>query len=346
MELIKISGTSYERGYKFGKKFKDEIKSCIKFEDKFWSVGVSLDQTKKSTKKNEKIFKSFAPEILEEIRGLADGSKLKYEELLNSSISSPYFSPMFCSAFVALNNLTKNRGPIMGRNVDWLKESKKYVRYVLTRPSNGYKHICSRPLESVGYYDGINERGLAIAWTGVFTLKSEVAPGMLMFFVTKLVLERCSSVKEAVKLIKNIPIASATNFIILDRNEAVVIETTSKHKVIRKPEKMNRGNFIIMTNNFISPKMKRYDIIQKKWPKITDPKIKRYKELIKESAGLIDIKMTKEILSDHEGFICIHGKEGEMISETISSFITLPRSKSLFYANGNPCENEYFNFRI
>lgn len=344
MKLIKISGTPYERGYKFGKIFKDKIKTCIEFKDKFWSTKVPPEQNKKSYKENEEIFESFTPEILEEVRGLADGTRLKYRQLLGSVISSPYFSPTFCSAFVALDNLTKNKEPIMGRNVDWASESKKYVRYVLTTPSEGYIHVCSRDLDSIGYYDGINERGLTIAWAGVFTLKSEVTPGLLMFFITKHVLERCSSVKEAIKLIKNIPIANATNFIILDGNEAVVIETTSKHRVIRKPK--TKEDFLLITNSFTSPKMKKYDIIHKKWPKITDSRIVRYTKLIKENAELVDVKVAKKILSDHKGFICSHGKEGQREWETISSFISIPKSKSLFYANGSPCKNKYFNFKI
>jgi len=346
MELVKISGTPYERGYEFGKRFKDRIKACLEAEDKFWSARTSSEQTRESAKKNEKIFESFAPELLEEIRGLGDGSGLEYKRLLSSNISSPYFSPLFCSAFVVLGSLTKNKEPIMGRNVDWSSDSKKHIKYVFTRPSNGYSHICSRDLDSVGYYDGMNEKGLAIGWAGVFTLKSEVAPGLLMFFITKLVLERCSSVEEAVKLIKSIPIANATNFIIVDKNEAAVIETTSKHRIIRKPKKSKRENFLIITNNFISPKMKKYDIIYKRWPEATDPRIKRYNELIKENTGRIDAEVTKRILSDHEGFICTHSNVGKATSETISSFIAMPKSKSLFYANGSPCRTKYFNFKI
>ena len=233
----------------------------------------------------------------------------------------------------------------MGRNVDWSSESKKHIRYTLTKPSDGYSHICSRNLDSVGYYDGVNEKGLVIGWAGVFTPKSEVAPGLLMFFITKLVLERCSSVRESVKLIENIPIANATNFIILDEKEAAVIETTSKHRIIKRPKRAN-GQFLIITNSFTSPKMKKYDIVHKKWPKATDPRIKRYNELIKENAGLIDVKITKKILSDHEVFICAHDKGGEQGQGTISSFIALPKSRTLFYANGSPCKSKYFNFEV
>lgn len=346
MELIKITGNPYERGYKFGERLKNKIKACIEFENNFWSARVTPEQTKRSFEENIGVFESFAPEILEEIRGLAEGAGLKHEQFLNSAISSPYFSPMFCSAFIALSSLTKNKEPIMGRNVDWSSESKIHIRYTLTKPSNGYNHICSRDLDSVGYYDGMNERGLAIGWAGVFTPKSEVAPGLSMFFITKLVLERCSSAKEAIRLIENVPIANAANFIILDKNGAAVIETTSKHRIIRTPKKSKRENFLIITNNFTSPKMKKYDVIYKKWPEAADPRIKRYNELIKENAGSIDVKITKKILSDHEGSICAHDKDEGQGQETISSFIALPKSKSPFYANGAPCKNKYFNFEV
>jgi isopenicillin-N N-acyltransferase-like protein len=349
MELIKISGTPYERGYEFGKKFKDKIKACIKSEDKFWSARASLEQIRESAKRNEKIFESFAPELLEEIGGLGDGCGLEYKRLLGSTISSPYFLPAFCSAFVASGSLTKDGKPIMGRNVDWSRESRKHIRYVFAKPREGYAHICSRDLDSVGYYDGINEKGLAIAWAGVFASESEVAPGLLMFFITKLVLERCSDAEEAIKLIGSVPMANATNFIISDANEAAIVETTSRHRVVKRLKRANKGNFLVITNNFTSPRMRKYDvirkIIRKKWPKAADPRIERYTKLIKEHAGLIDAKAAKRILSDHEGFICAHGN-GRGMSETISSFIALPESKSVSYANGTPCKSEYFNFKI
>jgi len=343
MKLIEIGGTPYERGYKFGIKLKNKIKKCIEFQDKYWANKVSPNKVMKSYKENKKIFESFAPEILEEIRGLADAIKLEYKKFLIPSICSPYFLP-FCSAFVALNNLTKNKKPIMGRNVDWLSESQKHIIYVFTKPDNGYKHICSRHLNSVGYYDGINEKGLAITWTGIFTFESETAPGLLMFFITKLVLEKCSNIKEAIKLIKKIPIANSINFIILDKNEAAIIETTSKHRIVKKLRK--NENFLIITNSFMSQKMKKYDIAYVKWPKLTDPRFQRYTKLIKENEGLIDVELTKKILSDHEGFICAHSKRRQKKWNTISSFIALPESKIAFYVNGNPCKNKFFKFSI
>lgn len=339
MKLNEIVGSPYNRGQKFGKVFKQRIKSLVESRNIFWSTKFTEEQISKSFEKNIGIFESFAPEILEELKGLIAGAELN-EKFLVSSISSPHFSPTFCSAFVVLHSLNKSKEPIMGRNVDSFGESKENMVYILVNPDKGYKHICSRYLDSVGYYDGMNEMGLAISWAGVFAEESEIAPGLLMFFLTKLSLERCSSVEEAIRLIKRIPISNAANFLILDKKEAAIVETTSKHKFVRK---VGTENFLIINNNFSSNEMKKYDAVLKKHPEAADPRIKRYTELL--GGGDIDVETCKKILSDHDGGICNHDGEN-CLGETVSSFIALPKSKSVLYSKGPPCKNTYFNYTI
>lgn len=322
VKIKRIEGSPYSRGVQLGEKIKDKIQHIPKTEN--MSNMKILGDKEEWVQENEKIVKRKSPEIIQEMRGLSHATKMEYNDILFSNLltnicPSELLSSTPCSGFTVLGDKTRNGELILGRNLDWDHRLKNYVCYLNVDPTDRYSYFCSNFLNWVGCCDGVNEKGLAIAWAGVFLPRSELRPGLPMWMITKLVLENCSNVKEGLKLIRDLPLAQGANFLLIDSTgKGVAIEKTSKNINLRR----GKEDFLIITNCFLSKKMKEYDLIYKKWPNFSSPRYAGYKKLIKGKRK-IDTKFAKKMLSDKSSGI--YGKN------TLSSFICELKSNKIFY---------------
>lgn len=98
----------------------------------------------------------------------------------------------------------------------------------------------------------------------------------------------------------------------------------------------------IMTNHFQhikKPIRTISDTFIKTW---TEKRLLRGQTLIKSVSSCDDIK---KLLSDHAGYpnfsICNHGR-----IHTASSYIINCSEKTILYCTGNPCKNEYIEYKL
>ncbi|WRK51689.1 C45 family peptidase [Coprobacillaceae bacterium CR2/5/TPMF4] len=84
--------------------------------------------------------------------------------------------------------------------------------------------------------DGVNEFGLAIGLTFVYSL--DIAPGFNGGMLVRYLLEKCKTVFQAIKFLQTIPIASSQTITLADASgEIAVVECNSKDISIIYPDK-------------------------------------------------------------------------------------------------------------
>ena len=319
-------GTYYEAGYKWGNLL-------------FHSGNIISNQPTFSITKERNefskaclpIYQKYYPEILEEIRGIANGQRRSFEDLF-TFLSSMYCFELTnhctCFAFKDKNNI------ILARNSDFLVSLEKLYMNCIYKLNEVYS-FNGNTTAFVQMEDGINEHGLAIGLT--FVYPKICGAGFNAGMLVRYLLEKCKSTKEAIKHLKMLPIASQQVLIIADSyGDIASVECNNEKMHIVNPSKEN--DFVLSTNNFYSDEMKQYNNLS-----IDDWKSnERYQvaySALQQNKNQFSLNLAKNILSGKYGFMCQYDRKKD--ADTVWSVIYDTRNKKIYRAEGNPSRRAF-----
>lgn len=317
----RFKNSHYEAGFNWGKILYNhgkQIKDNHVFE--------ITEERKEFAKKCLPIYEKYYPEVLEEIKGLADGQKSSYEDFFTFLLS------MYCFEF---NNhcsciAIKNKDNILfGRNSDFLVSLEKLYMNCLYNLNNSYA-FNGNTTAFIEMEDGINEYGLAVGLT--FIYPTIIKPGFNSGMLVRYLLEKCKTTDEALELLKNTPIASQQTLTIADRTgNIVVVECNCCHIEIIRPNK--DGNFVTTANEFNSNKMKKFNNYEVDTWKAEERYLISYNTL-KEHKNNYSFDLIKDILSGKYGFMCQYDRKND--ADTVWSVIYDIKNNEIFRTEGNP----------
>ncbi len=277
------------------------------------------------------VYEKYYPEVLEEIRGLADGQKSRYEDFYTFLLSMYCFefnNHCTCFAFKDEDNL------IFGRNSDFLVALEKLYMNCLYK-LNGAYGFNGNTTAFIEMEDGINEHGLAVGLTFIYPkiTRAGFNSGMLVRYL----LEKCKTVDEVVESLNMLPIASQQTLTVMDNvGNFAVIECNCSHVEVIKPTK--HDNFVVATNGFVSPKMTEYnnhDIDD--WR--SDERYSVAYNALKENRDHFSVELARDILSGKYGFMCQY--ERNKGADTAWSVIYDIKNKKIYRAEGNPSRKKF-----
>lgn len=313
----RFKNSHYEAGFRYGcllNKNNKILDSCPTF---------SIDADRLAFgKKCTEVIENYYPEIIEEIRGLADGNKASFE-FLSTLIFSMYCYDVNnrCSCFAFKNN----QDIIFGRNSDFLVSIEKLYMNVIYKLNNVYS-FNGNTTAFIEIEDGMNEKGLSVGLT--FIPIEKVKPGFNVGVLTRFLLEKCTSVNESIEALKKLPIASGGTLTIADKKgDMAVVELHPDEINIIYPN----NNYVCATNIFTSNKMKKYNLSYfDNWQAL-----ERYNTL--ESSlkkQKYSIKFAQELLSGKYGFICQYDRTKN--ADTVWSSIYDMKKMKIYRVEGNP----------
>ena len=314
----RFKGDPYQIGLKYGnilKKNHIELFGLDDLDDFQLNYGIQSEQ----------ILRKYFREACDEMSGIADGMGVAYRNfsawLMCISIC---LEVPGCSMIAFL----KNDQIVFGRNNDLPPIFQKISGSALYAPSGGYSFIANSSA-FVGAEDGINEKGLAVGMTYVWA--KELRPGFNSMFFVRYILEKCATVEEGLEAIASLPIGGAYHLILADKENIAHVEC-SPQKV-----KINRGNFAVATNHFVSEEMKEYE--EKKNLYFS---VERYRTGHHASCKGFDrnaVDYAKDLLGGKLGFMCQYGKE--LNFDTVWSSVYDTTHHKIYRAEGNPSRKRY-----
>ncbi len=288
-------------------------------------------------KQSEALMRRHAPELLEELHGLAEGAGLDFDALLTLSITAPYdpddLPHTACTVLAVLPERSADGRTIAGRNFDFFHDvSAESATTYITYPDTGYASLGNCDIWT-GREDGINEAGLFVGQAAFF--RAGLKPGITFWFVVRMLLERCATVAEGLKLLSGLPHSASWTYLLADsRGDAAVVEPTPDGVAVRRAE----NGLLLLTNHAVCPEWAGTE----NWvPPDSHPRYERLRSLL-GSGSLVDTVKVKAALGDHEGLVCSHGAHlpGRRFG-TLWSVVGIPGERSLDIAPGNPCETKY-----
>jgi predicted choloylglycine hydrolase len=285
----------------------------------------------------ERAMERHAPEMLEELQGLAEAAELDYETLLALSTTAPFDDEELpaanCTVLAVLPERTVDGRPIVGRNYDFFHDvSAEGATTYRTYPAGRYASLGDCDIW-VGREDGLNEAGLFVGQAAFFM--RGLQPGLTFWFVGRILLDRCATVEEGLALLHQVPYAGSWTYLLADRSGgAAVVEPTAQGVEVRYPE----DGLLVMTNHAVCPRWAgKEDFV----PPDSHPRYDRLCALL-GGERRVDVEMVKAALRDHEGLVCSHGAHfPQRKFGTLWSVVGRPGERQLEIAAGNPCQAAY-----
>ena len=322
----RFSGSHYEAGYRWGRlllKNGKKLDHCPTFALTEGKYAFAEECTKE--------YQTYFPEVLEEIRGIADGNEVPVETLhtlLFSMYCFEFDNKCTCFAFSTENEI------VFARNSDFLVSLEKLYMNCLYRLSGSYA-FNGNTTAFVQMEDGVNQHGLAVGLTFIYPHVRK--PGLNAGMLLRCLLETCKTTAEAMEKLKALPIASAQTFTIADQTgDIAVVECNPNDMEIIRPRAGEQ--FVATANNFNSEKMKPY-----RNPAIDDWRSEeRYqtaRNALLQNKGKYTVPFAQDVLSGKYGFLCQYDRRQN--ADTVWSVVYDLKRKQIWRAEGNPSRKHF-----
>jgi isopenicillin-N N-acyltransferase like protein len=355
---VQLDGQPYDIGYKHGETLKPRVQGNIKKVFALmnqYAPGVTKPVVIKAAKKFVRPAERWSPELVEEIRGIADGAGVPFEEAfaLNSLLElsmnvGDFAQPLACTCFCAQSPTTKEDGLFIGQNQDlWAPWCRDYFSVLKINPSVGPSMAITTLAGMVGMV-GLNSEGLSIVGNGLSIKGNQVGVPIMMFMRRAL---QQKTIGDVVGMLTKSTRASPLNLLVGDANgEFYDFELAAKDY---DSFYIGEGSYA-HSNNCFSEKLKKNETVQDGifYPD-TVVRVNRMRKLLKVNEGRVGFEEIKGFLSDHVNYprsICRHPdpsipeKAWQDQWETTASVIMEPRKSKLWIAAGNPCKEEYVQY--
>jgi len=338
LRMITVSGDHYTAGYKIGQKTAPEIRRILE---------LSGEQVKKQDpslrKKYSAMFlnlvKDAAPDILDELRGVADGAGANFDELFMFNLKE-------------LETLAKQRLPesencttiikpkedrvLVGHNEDGDHNNDLFLLKAKIGDNPRFLALCYH-----GWLPGaaaaVNSAGLFQTINNIFS--TDVRVGLPLLFHARTALG-AKGIEEAEEVITARKRARGENFIFYKGNTCRNIETSAtRHKTrdVTVP--------YVHTNHYIEKDMLPMQLKIPPEKASTLQRSARAQKLVREQDD-IDLDTIKRILADHANeprSICLHRF---LHLRTLGSVLFDTSKKELHISRGLPCKARYYTYAL
>ncbi len=295
------------------------------------------------------LWKEAARPTMDMLRGLGDALGLPDERFFKYTIAS-YLTDRArgfssegkgCTVWGAAGPVTVDDEPLLAKNRDYWLDHRQLQCLANAHPRQGYNYLYLTSAGSPGVFSaGMNEAGLAVADTHVASL--DIGPGLPRYALMMEILERHETVGSALDYLRDAPhVGNGTLALVDAYGDMAVFETGHEHPGVVLPE----GGFVVTTNHYVTPQLCN-QWIDREPSGLQGNSLARYmhvQQALQEGRGRVDLAWAEGLMSSHRGplnSICRHPAI-ELHSGTIASLIFRPRQKTIYLANGLPCQTDF-----
>jgi isopenicillin-N N-acyltransferase-like protein len=340
MKTLEVSGSHHEIGVSYGSQAKECVEKFLNiFFSKLESLKVNREKAFEIAERLEEHVKQYAPALLDEIQGIAEGADKDYNEILslNCIFEIPRIAGKKEAHYCTVWGSVVNGEVIAIQNLDLASEYAELLHLLHITPERG-KRIRVQVLAGMLGMMGMNEDGLVFSGTTVSSKK--VKYGVPKPFLGRSILNTCTTAKQAVDCLLKAPRTTGGNAMLLDAEGGFyIVECSAEKCAVLHPEQ----HYLFSTNHYtdcnLEPLSPTDDIESSK------ARLKRIQELFANTEKH-DLETLKKFARDHDGepgnlTICRHGN-----ISTVSSIIFEPAKRRMWIASGLPCENEYTEYTV
>lgn len=362
--VLELNGNAYERGLQHGKALKQDIAAVYtKWKDNIrkdtnGDPDSVLDAFRKAIH-FEPITRKYAPDLLDEMKGLAIGSGQSYEDVYAFQLVDEYWvyrnrlnneEKHHCSGIGV--PATAGRPAFIAQNMDLENYMQGYqvllhIPATVTEPEQ-YILSCAGLL-ALG---GMNGKGIGLCMNTLMELESST-DGLPVAFIVRAVLAKQEG-KEALQFLKTVKHASGQNYI-LGIADSVYDFEASANQVVRFIPGSGSNQVVYHTNHALA----NHDV--KPWykssheevlagtskPRNSEIRFASLERRLNKPASGITAELIKETLRSKDNAmnpVCVAFSENGFGFTFSSILYTLGGKRSISLTNGSPDQSEYKTF--
>jgi isopenicillin-N N-acyltransferase like protein len=364
MPRLELRGSALERGRQYGEKARDRVRRSVDSYRRVFEHYAQWDwpTVVQQARRYVGAIEQFAPHALEEMKGIAEGAGLQFEDVLalnvrsevmfasganaNANISDALANE--CSAFAVLPEASLSGHTLVGQNWDWLLHARETIVFLDVKRDDGPDFVT---IVEAGLLakTGMNSSGLAVCTNTLVSVLDDGAGGVPYHVMLRALLD-CESITDGVSLVFSADKALSANYLLGYVDGLAIDLEVIPGGVSSVRALMPEDGLLTHTNHFLSADFVRSDSRLPQSPN-TLFRLQCLKSGLKRDAGAITVESLTKILSDHRNAplgVCSHGDERAPLQEryaTIASVIYDLDAKELFMAAGQPCGCEFQHYR-
>ncbi len=261
LKVVHVWGTPHEMGLQYGKAVGADFRAAY---ETYMHQRVELDQHYPLDYQRQcaaAMAKHIPQGYVEEMRGVAEGAGVPYEEilLLHTHADMVHFGhewgkvtdgrqrkqESLCSNFVAFGAATKDGKVYHGRALDWTIKSgiQQYAVLYIAEPKGGVPFAILTYTGAIGGVTGLNAEGITFGEMTSST-SDETLDGLPLFLVCRHILDSCRDLAAVEQFVKTYPGTTGWNFVTAagKAGDARAFEVDAKHRVVFRPNDPAENN--------------------------------------------------------------------------------------------------------
>jgi isopenicillin-N N-acyltransferase like protein len=337
----------FARGLCHGRMARDQVVASLRTYRRLFKdfVGIEWEDAKRIGMRYARPIGAYAPDLLEEIRGVAEGSGNDLAEILalnsRSEIALSARLVDGCTAFAAFGTATAGGDVLLCQNWDW-RASQREAFVVLLIEREDRPAITMLTEAGIIGKIGFNSAGLGACLNAIVTDQVR-EDGVPLHVVLRRILDS-RNLGDAIQAVGAAGIASAANFLIAqDRGGALDIEAVPSDFDVLLPDR----DMICHTNHLRSLRLVAVRDLGKMVLPDSYPRLARVVRLLEERHGCLSEAEAYAILRDRDNgpdSICRRedpqDPEGKRLQTVFSVVMNLTR-RQLSVTDGPPDAAEY-----
>ena len=352
--VLRLKGSPREIGRQHGEQVPHLIKDNLRFYMNLWQHmgGVSREKILIDVEPFVPFIEEFDPEIVEEMRGVAEGAGLEFREIaaLNARTELTFSclpnalkesSAGGCTSFGLMPEVTENGHVIIGQNWDWRAEAVQTSVILQIEQREKPDIVMHAEAGTVGHR-GINSAGMGVCINYIRSEMDGFRPGVPFLIKLRGILHS-SRMSLALKSVMTHVGPNSMNMVIGHQGgEIIDVENLPNDLLFVYPQ----DGILTHANHFESPMLRVRDTGKSTLPD-TIYRSRRLRRLLEARRGNLNVETIREALCDHFSYpdsICRHPDEQyEKIDQwmTLASIILDLTEMTLRYTDGPACTGPY-----
>lgn len=358
---IRLSGLPRDRGRQYGAEAKNRIWASI---DGYKAVfkryaNLDWDEATAMARRYEAPTNALSPSLIEEIRGIAEGADVAYDDVLaincrteimfaglarmTKAGETPPVPPTECTAFAVLPERTTSGSVIIGQNWDWLGFAMETM-VILEVEQDGAPNFVTVVEAGLLAKFGMNDRGVGLVTNALVSEADIGAVGVPYHMLLRRMLD-CRNMAEATGVLSKATRASSANYVLASDEGIAINAECSPGKAEGISALTPHEGYIVHTNHFVSPTFRLADVMLATHA----DSLFRLQSIQRDlQAPLkVSIESIQEGLRSHTDFpnsVCTHlpdGGDAMLDSVTVASGVMDLNARRMWVAHGQPCTNLY-----
>ena len=344
--IIEVAGSHRDMGRQLGEATRELLRELVEVVTDRINVGraghqqISNDQALGVARTSMSYAAEYAPELMTEVEGVAEGAGLIVERvmLVNVRNQIPAAIDGACTGLVIEPKCAVLGSGMAGQNWDNDPAMDPFSIVLIRRPSGAPAHMNFTQPGVIGYM-GLNEAGLGVVMN---TLPAPAhGVGVPWYFLVRRMYLH-SSLKAVTDEVRRAQRAISANVALLTADGAADLEVTVDDVHVLRA---NGRGVLVHTNHCVHRELAH---VNEMFPELIQsvPRMARAESLLGDQADGVGLEHVKSLLSDHLDYptsICRHENDhpGDGHWTSVVSMIVEPSKGRMHLTRGNPCSNPY-----